>query len=104
MSMRIGELFRRVRTGISSAFGLEFKDEYPRGIRGDVFLTLTDSLTGEETKFEKRNLIVKDASILIARLMKDNLEPPKSCYVLAVGTGGVGWNLQAPPSPTDTQR
>lgn len=75
------------------------------GIRGDVFLYLHDGVTGEllESR-EHRNLVVKDASILIARLMKDNAEPPHGVFALAVGTGDTGWNLQAPPAPTDTQR
>ncbi len=54
--------------------------------------------------FHKKNLIVKDASILVARLLANNTEPPHGLFVLAVGTGDVGWNPLAPPAPTDTQR
>lgn len=53
---------------------------------------------------EIKNLIVKDASIIIARLLKDNQEPPFGLYALAVGTGDVGWNPMAPPAATNTQR
>lgn len=74
-------------------------------IRGDVFLYLRDGATGKlQGAWERRNLVVKDASILIARLMKDNAEPPHGVYALAVGSGDVGWNPMAPPAPTDTQR
>jgi hypothetical protein len=74
-------------------------------IRGDVFITLRDGETGEiQDEREHRNLVVLDASILIARLMKLSAEPPFSAYVLAVGTGDVGWNPLAPPAPTATQR
>lgn len=74
-------------------------------IRGDVFLTLRDGQTQEVQEHrELRNLVVLDASILIARLMKDNSEPPHGILALAVGTGDTGWNLQAPPAPTNTQR
>ena len=74
-------------------------------IRGDVFFTLRDGATGEiQEERELRNLVVLDASILIARLMKDNAEPPHGVYALAVGTGDTGWNLQSPPAPTTTQR
>jgi len=74
-------------------------------IRGEVFLTLRDGATGEiQEHRELKNLVVKDASILIARLMKDNQEPPHGVLALAVGTGDTGWNLQAPPAPTVTQR
>jgi len=54
--------------------------------------------------YEKRNLIVKDMSILLARLVKDNQEPPQGAYVLAVGTGDTGWDPMNPPAATDEQR
>ncbi|MFA5053941.1 MAG: hypothetical protein WC565_07770 [Parcubacteria group bacterium] len=75
--------------------------EEPKGynIRGDVFITMG---TGERHEF--RNLVVRDASILIARLMKSNSEPPFGAFCLAVGTGDVGWNPLAPPAATVTQR
>ena len=81
--------------------------EEPKGyyIRGDVFMELRDAASGDllESR-EHRNLVVKDASILIARLMKDNDEPPFGAFCLAVGTGDVGWNVLSPPAPTNTQR
>lgn len=58
----------------------------------------------ETDRREIRNLIVLDASILLARLAKDNAEPPKGIYALAVGTGDTGWDLQAPPAATNTKR
>lgn len=74
-------------------------------IRGDVFVELRDGATGElQEKRELRNLVVLDASILIARLMKNNQEPPHGIFALAVGTGDVGWNPMNPPAPTNTQR
>ena len=75
--------------------------EEPKGytIRGDVFVALS---SGE--RYEFRNLVVLDASILIARLMKSNSEPPFGAFCLAVGTGDVGWNPLAPPAATNTQR
>lgn len=74
-------------------------------IRGDVFMTLRDGKTGEiQEQRELRNLVVLDASVLVCRLMKDPSEPPHGIYALAVGTGDVGWSLQAPPAPTVTQR
>ena len=73
-------------------------------LQGDVFVTLTDIRTGAEEKHEFRNLIVRDASILVARLLKSSSEPPFGIYALAVGTGDVGWNPLAPPAATSTQR
>ena len=89
------------------SMNLASRCEEPKGysIRGDVFITLRDGETGKILDYqEKLNLVVKDASILIARLMKDNKEPPFGAFALAVGTGDVGWNPLAPPAPTMTQR
>lgn len=81
------------------------KEDFGYYIRGDVFFTLRDGKTGEiQEQRELRNLVVLDASILIARLMKNSAEPPHGIYALAVGTGDSGWFLQAPPAPTVTQR
>ncbi len=92
----------------SPAFAVRSVNEENFGgyyIRGDVFMTLRDGATGEvQDHREVRNLVVLDASILIARLMKDNQEPPHGILALAVGTGDVGWNPMAPPAPTTTQR
>lgn len=88
----------------SAAFAVNPTDGF-HGIRGDVFMTLRDGKTGDvQLEWERRNLVVLDASILIARLMKDNAEPPKGIYALAVGTGDTGWNPMSPPAPTTSQR
>ncbi len=103
--MRLPESFTRVVGSLAGALGFKYGDDARTSIRGDVFITVRDVATGEIVEqFEKRNLIVKDASILIARLMKDSAEPPRSAFCLAVGTGDVGWNPMSPPAPTDTQR
>jgi len=101
--MKLTQAFRRAVSAFSASLNGVHEDK-TYSIRGDVFLTLRDSLTGEETKYEKRNLVVRDASILIARLVKDNQEPPQGAFVLAIGTGDVGWDPMNPPAPTDTQR
>ena len=73
-------------------------------IRGDVFMTLRDGATGQiQQERELRNLVVLDAGILVARLLKSSTEPPHGIYALAVGTGDVGWG-GIPPAPTNTQR
>lgn len=102
--MRIKEAFRRAGSTFRGALSNRFEEDARFKIRGDVFFVMRDSLTGEEWRQEKRNLVVKDASILLARLLKDNAEPPKGAYVLAVGTGDTGWDPMNPPAPTDTQR
>lgn len=102
--MKLDERFSRVASRFFGHLKSRFEEKAP-GIRGDVFLTLRDGPSGAvQDKREIRNIIVKDASILVARLMKDNAEPPKGIYVLAMGTGDIGWNPLAPPAPTTTQR
>lgn len=99
------EKLRSIATKFRGALGALHKEEVRSIYRGDVFITMRDARTGEiQEKREKKNLIVKDASILIARLVKDNAEPSKGAYVLAVGTGDTGWNPMSPPAPTNTQR
>ncbi len=98
------EAFPRPRE--TTAFGAQLinRDEFYH-VRGDVFIDMRDGHTGElQEHRELHNLVVLDASILIARLMKNNQEPPHGLYALAVGTGDVGWNPMSPPAPTNTQR
>lgn len=86
------------------------RDEF-RKIRGEVFWTLRDALTGQETSGHIKNIVTLDASVLIARLLKGTgtsvahqSEPSFGVYALAVGTGDISWNLQNPPPATNTQR
>jgi hypothetical protein len=104
--MRLDESLSRIRSSFAGLFRSSYHEVIPQTIvRGDVFMVLRHGKTGEvQDRREIRNLIVEDASILAARLFKDNTEPPKGAYVLAVGTGDGGWNPLAPPAPTKTQR
>jgi len=68
-------------------------------MRGRVFV----QVEGQEPRVIK-NLIVRDAGILLARLAKASTEPDHGIFMLAVGTGDVGWNPLAPPAATATQR
>lgn len=105
--MKLGEKVPNLR-GDAPAFAVrtfQHEDLRHHHIRGDVFITMRDGSSGDVLEQrELRNLVVLDASLLIARLMKDSAEPPHGIYALAVGTGDVGWNLLAPPAPTNTQR
>lgn len=53
--------------------------------------------------YRKSNIIVNTASILIARLLKDNSEPTNGISFLAVGSGNASWQLLDPPAPTTSQ-
>jgi hypothetical protein len=103
--MKIRETLRKATDkALRFAFSSYFEERF-YAPRGDVFIVLRDGKTGEvQEKREIRNLVVKDASILIARLLKNSQEPPHGAFCLAVGSGDVGWDLMNPPAPTDTQR
>jgi hypothetical protein len=104
MNMSFKDALSRISSTLMGVLRPRYEDK-TYAIRGDVFLKVRDGQTGAlQYEWEKRNLIVRDASILVARLLKDNAEPPKGAFVLAVGTGDSGWNPLAPPAPTNTQR
>ena len=101
--MLFKERLKRTCDGFFGGFIQRFQ-EATRPLRGEYRMILRDSVTGEIIESRKgHNIIVNSASILIARLLKDNNEPDGGITYLAVGTGGVGWNLQNPPQPTNTQ-
>jgi len=107
MKMKHQERLRPPQSaGLFKTFACQQADEFkPDGyyIRGDVFITVKEGGKVLDHR-ELRNLVVLDASILIARLMKDNQEPPQSAFALAIGTGDVGWDPMNPPAATNTQR
>lgn len=92
------------KTGDSFSSGFEFKfSEKTRPFRGEFWIFLKDKNGHILAKKHGSNIIVNSASVLIARLLKDNSEPSGGITYLAMGTGGVGWNLQNPPQPTTSQ-
>lgn len=106
--MRIPERLPLPNSSLKAAFACRQSEDFTEKgyyIRGDVFMRVRDGKSGDlQEEREHRNLVVLDASILIARLMKDNAEPTKGIFALAVGTGDVGWNPLSPPAATNTQR
>ena len=97
------EKLKRYSDRLFSAFRLRYAEDINR-LHGEYWIVLKDALTGEVLdKRHNNNIIVNSASILIARLLKDNHEPNGGITYLAVGTGASGWNLQNPPQPTVTQ-
>ena len=72
--------------------------------RGEIFVELRDSQTGRLVESRRlKNIILNDASILVARLLKDPAEPTAGGFALAVGTGDVGWDTQNVPAAAATQ-
>lgn len=102
--MKYVDAFRNARNAFRATLAGNYRDECRRP-RGDVFMELRNGQTGAlELAVEKRNIVTLDASILLARLVKSNLEVPHGAFVLAVGTGDSGWNPLSPPAATNTQR
>ncbi len=105
------EKFPRVsdRSRLSGGASFLSEDRVPP-YSGEVFWTLRDSATGAVlSEGRRKNIVTRDASILVARFIKgtpvpNTSEPRFGGYALAVGTGDVGWDLQNPPVATDTQR
>lgn len=103
--MSFQDIFRKATSRAKSFFDFRFEDRVKSPLKGEIFWYMTDAATGRRHD-ERRigNLVVRDASILVARLLKDNQEPPFGAFVLAVGTGDSGWDPMNPPAATDTQR
>jgi hypothetical protein len=104
--MSYKEAFHRIRSGVSIIFSSRYEERISPIKKGEIFITVRDGKTGRiQSQREFRNLVTRDASILVARLVKSNLEVNlNGAFVLAVGTGDSGWNPMAPPAPTSTQR
>lgn len=98
------EAFRRAQSAFRAGLGARYEDR-STPVKGDVSVELRNAFTGAlELAWTKHNIITMDASILIARLVKDSLEPQRGAFVLAVGSGDSGWNPLSPPPATNTQR
>jgi len=68
---------------------------------GDIIMTMKHN-NGVIERREMKNVIVDQASLLMAQLMKETSGIP-GIMVLAVGTGDPGWDLQNPPIATASQ-
>jgi hypothetical protein len=100
------ETFKPMLTSVSSSYQ-EVRHEAFHPLQGEVFWELRD---GDSVQTgHMKNMVTLDAGVLLARLLKGTgvihqSEPSWGAYVLAVGTGDIGWDPLAPPGPTNTQR
>lgn len=83
---------------------MQFREEYrvPFEVKGHVWATLKHA-DGSEEKFDFGNLVINDASILVARLLADKNDPAWGIKYLAIGTGDPSWDPTAPPAPTGAE-
>jgi len=100
--MRINENVRKTGENLSVGFSLKYPEK-TSSLSGEFWVKLKDSDGNVVDERHGTNIIVNSASVLIARLLKDNSEPSGGITYLAMGTGGDGWNLQNPPQPTTSQ-
>jgi len=100
--MFFSENLHKTGDKFSGGFNLKFIEQ-ARSLSGEFWIFLRDKEGNLLVKRHGSNIIVNSASVLIARLLKDNSEPSGGITYLAMGTGGVGWNLQNPPQPTTSQ-
>lgn len=74
-------------------------------LKGELFLKAYEMADGGRLVYDyhRGNIIVNTASILIARLLKDNSEPTNGISYLAIGSGSGEWDLFDPPAPTTSK-
>lgn len=96
--------YKGATEGLEAGVGMRADDAYG-GLQGEVFVHHNDARSGKLlNSYHFKNVITRDASILLARLCKDSTEPSAGIFALAVGTGDVGWDLQNPPAATSNDR
>jgi hypothetical protein len=95
------EKFQRFINTLKMSPAVRYEDSSTK-LKGELFLKVYEhgKLIHE---YNKSNIIVNTASILIARLLKDSAEPNNGISYLAVGTGNPSWSLLDPPAPTTSQ-
>ena len=109
--MRIKENLQKMKEKMNKlGVNMLYKEnlELKNRLKGEFFITLNHK-DGSEEKYYYKNIIVDSSSLLIARMLVDGqaavdpVGPAHGLWVLAAGTGGIGWDKQNPPVPTTTQ-
>ena len=100
----IHERVQSVRTGFKVGMGQRHDEQFGVKVHGRVFFKMHDARTGEvQLDHQQDNVVTLDASLLVARLVKNKNEPANSLNMLAVGAGALGAILN-PDAPTNLQR
>lgn len=107
--MLVKDAFKMRKEDVSLKSGLAYVESGSLApVAGQVFIEARDARTGEILeRHELKNLIVRDAGIAVARLLRNSTYPvPGSnngLRMLAVGTGATG-NILSPDAPQIGQR
>ena len=98
------EKIRHVGSMLKLQPTMRMEEEF-HGLKGELILKAYDSSQGGKLvyNYQRNNIIVNTASILIARLLKDNSEPQNGISYLGIGSGSGSWDLFDPPAPTTSQ-
>jgi hypothetical protein len=99
--MFIENFGKKLKQVLQMLSGLRY-EEKTKGLKGELFLFLKEKGVIIKTIHQK-NIIVNTASILVARLLKDNTEPSSGISFLGVGSGNEAWDPFDPPAPTTSQ-
>ena len=105
--------------GFTANFKVKHKSSFGKMAHGEIFVKVFENgVLKEEISCGKdqlqidpetkkallgSNIVVLEASVLLARLMKDPTEPAAGVGYFALGTGNPGWDKFNPPVPVDTQ-
>lgn len=98
------EQLKKLRMAFKMGVQFMLTDRLPAITKGEIFFKLIDPSTGRVVReWSHENRVVLDSALLIARLLKDPLEPNHGVNMLAVGTGATG-DILNPDFPPNTQR
>lgn len=102
--MFVREQLKKLRTAFKLGAQFMQTERLPAIAKGEIFFKLIDPTTGKVVQeWCHENRIVLDSALLIARLLKDPLEPNHGVNMLAVGTGATG-DPNNPDFPPQEQR
>lgn len=96
-----GNFGRRIG-GFLSAFRLKYHTKFNRIAEGEIFVKIKENGQLVESRSLGKNIVVLEASVLLARLMKNPSDPIAGVGYFALGTGNPAWDLLNPPPPVDT--
>lgn len=99
------DFFNQPTETTGAGLGLKESDNFRSlgWLEGHLFAELRYNDGRVEKRDLGKNIITNAASVLLARLVKDNTEPAHGAFGLAVGLGDNGWNLLSPPPATASQ-
>lgn len=101
---RFNERMKKLRSAMKMGAQLRHEERAIFPVKGDIHFKMWNPDTGDVgAEWHHSNVITLDASLIVARLLKDPAEPPHGINMLAVGTGALG-DVLNPELPPKQQR